>query len=414
MEQQELHPEPGDLYVHLGADGGIFAAPADALFESAWVTLEALRRRVAATPADSQIFLSHPQESIRSAGPARVVDEGPAHVTPAAPLPQTQRRAGTNALMAAAFVGAGELVRDLIERGSPVDERDDTGATALMLAAQAGENGSVETLHQAGADIEAADADGTTPLMFAAWSGNEVTVARLLELGADPARTRPTPLDPSRRPVDARGLALDGDHRSVVALLTAARTTDRRGERGGEDTGREPGAGEGDRWRPDPAPVVFTGPRMRWLYVVVGILALGLTVGPALTGTGRDVLIGSGAAVVLSALVVLVVTRTGAARLEFRGWTVTHRPVTGRTRTFDARDVAEIRRRVLKEGLVYRIRLRATDGSLGARFAVSVGLYRDDQAGHELLSRVAASPSVEADPATREDIAVWRRHSSES
>lgn len=395
-------PHPGDLYVHLAADGGIFVAPGDDLRKNSWVTLNDLRTRVAAVQTGSRILLSQPPDAPLTEAPARLIWSGQARVVAAGPLAQTQREEGITALMSAAYVGARGLVDDLIDRGAKVDERDDKGRTALMLAAQAGETDVVELLHRAGADIEATDTEGTTPVMVAAWSGHASTVERLTALGADPKRSRPRPLDPSGPPVDARDLALAGGH------TDAARACG-----GGPEPppAEETDAGSLASWRPDPTPVTFSArPRSLWmLSVAFGGAVVALAVA---AGTAADVVIGVVFAAVFAGLMQLAVYLGGRIRLTFAGWSITVRPAIGPVRTFDAREVLRIRRWSNRAGISYRVRVRGADGRPGLRVGVPMSVFGQPRAYDELLARIATVPDVDADHRTEALLDAWRRRGS--
>jgi ankyrin repeat protein len=54
--------------------------------------------------------------------------------------PDAIRKGGATALMAAAYVGALELARDLIERGADLAVQDEEGFSALMYAANGGQD----------------------------------------------------------------------------------------------------------------------------------------------------------------------------------------------------------------------------------------------------------------------------------
>lgn len=88
-------------------------------------------------------------------------------------------------LLAAADSGSFDRVKELLDKGVPVDTRDEHQWTPLMLAALQGHDKIVSLLLEQGADIEAQDVNGTTPLMAAASSGWLSVVKRLMNAGAD-------------------------------------------------------------------------------------------------------------------------------------------------------------------------------------------------------------------------------------
>jgi hypothetical protein len=76
-----------------------------------------------------------------------------------------------------------DRVRSLLDRGSPVDVRDDEGRTPLMWAARQGHFDTAKLLIGCGADVNAKNNRGFVPLMSAA---SKPTIARLLlEAGAE-------------------------------------------------------------------------------------------------------------------------------------------------------------------------------------------------------------------------------------
>lgn len=68
--------------------------------------------------------------------------------------------------MASAYVGAAELVDDVLRRGAELEARDASGYSALMYAINGGHEAIVRALLDAGADVDARDREGSTPLMF--------------------------------------------------------------------------------------------------------------------------------------------------------------------------------------------------------------------------------------------------------
>jgi ankyrin repeat protein len=94
---------------------------------------------------------------------------------------------GMTALIVAASVGAGEVVRMLLEKGAKVDGRDAEDKTPLMHAAGHVFPGSVATvklLLEKGADTNARDKAGNTPLSEAKQYGPPEVVGILQKAGA--------------------------------------------------------------------------------------------------------------------------------------------------------------------------------------------------------------------------------------
>jgi ankyrin repeat protein len=77
-------------------------------------------------------------------------------------------------------------VRELIRKGSDVNEANDLGVTALWLASQNGSLPIVRALLEAGANPNTALLSGETPVMVAARSGKAYVVELLLAKGANP------------------------------------------------------------------------------------------------------------------------------------------------------------------------------------------------------------------------------------
>lgn len=86
----------------------------------------------------------------------------------------------------AAAYGHPGIVRLLIEKGAPIDARDQGMATPLRLAAVANEHETARALLEAGADVGIPDDYGRTPLLICARETGDVEMSRLLlDHGAD-------------------------------------------------------------------------------------------------------------------------------------------------------------------------------------------------------------------------------------
>ena len=88
------------------------------------------------------------------------------------------------------WAGKGDLVRvrETLDRGARVDERNSMGATALMRAALFARPVTARELVARGADVNARDSRGETPLMWSCCgvgATNGTAVSELLRLGAD-------------------------------------------------------------------------------------------------------------------------------------------------------------------------------------------------------------------------------------
>ena len=93
----------------------------------------------------------------------------------------------TNAegLLSAADAGDVQALEDLLDRGSEIDQRNQSGNTALHLAIFRGHAGIVDILIQRGADVTVKDKGGFAPLDWAAANGLEPIAVKLLNAGAD-------------------------------------------------------------------------------------------------------------------------------------------------------------------------------------------------------------------------------------
>jgi hypothetical protein len=203
------------LYVHVADDGGLLVIDSET-GRSAWVTEVELTRRLGAlTEAGGSVLLSQERgsplaatviESIRACAP--IVPASERH-------PDAVREGGLTSLMSAAYVGATELVEDLLRRGADIGAQDADGFTALMYAANGGQDEIVRLLIDAGADVNQADREGSTALLFGAQHGLLGMVKRLLAAGAGPN---------ARRGADgltARDFAVGNGHERVAAVLAA-------------------------------------------------------------------------------------------------------------------------------------------------------------------------------------------------
>jgi ankyrin repeat protein len=93
---------------------------------------------------------------------------------------------GATALMHAAAVAPGAIVRQLLDAGADPNLADRAGATALMWATHDAER--VRLLLAAGANVNAMRSDGVTPLITAAIRGRADVMRLLIDAGADRRR----------------------------------------------------------------------------------------------------------------------------------------------------------------------------------------------------------------------------------
>ena len=153
---------------------------------------------------------------------------------------------GSTPLMIAVLHSDDQTVRELVTRGTRINERNDWGWTALLNATIKGNHPIVEYLLRNGASPHLADNDGRSPLMaavlnnhpqivktllaynadvnktnrdgwtalsFAAWKGDATSVKYLLEASALKQHQTVDGFTPLQ-------LARQGDHTEVISLLT--------------------------------------------------------------------------------------------------------------------------------------------------------------------------------------------------
>ena len=92
---------------------------------------------------------------------------------------------GHTPLMRAALDGNTESVKELINQGGDINQRDDNGRTALMFAVVNRHYETMKVLLEHGADVNARSDKGGTALMGAASAGELRMVQALLDKGAD-------------------------------------------------------------------------------------------------------------------------------------------------------------------------------------------------------------------------------------
>ena len=92
---------------------------------------------------------------------------------------------GHTPLMRAALKGNTERVKELINEGADINQRDENSRTALMFAVINGHYQTMKVLLEYGADVNARSNKGGTALMGAASAGDLRMVQALLDKGAD-------------------------------------------------------------------------------------------------------------------------------------------------------------------------------------------------------------------------------------
>src|SRR5437879_9906099 len=140
------------LYAHVADDGGVLVIDGES-GRSAWVPLSEFVRRLQVLQKTGGSLLLSQERGSPSAAP--VFEAIRRAGVPTTPSPQIHsdaiRAGGSTALMSAAYVGAEELARDLVDRGADLEARDEEGFTALMYAANAGQDRLARLLIEAGA-----------------------------------------------------------------------------------------------------------------------------------------------------------------------------------------------------------------------------------------------------------------------
>jgi CubicO group peptidase (beta-lactamase class C family) len=108
----------------------------------------------------------------------QTVNRGGSGIAEPAPLPEVT-------LHVATLQGNLEAVRQHIQAGSDLDEKDAYGSTPLIIATTFGKTDVAGALIEAGADLTIGNNEGSTPLHLAALFGRTEIVEALLDQGAD-------------------------------------------------------------------------------------------------------------------------------------------------------------------------------------------------------------------------------------
>ena len=133
---------------------------------------------------------------------------GQSHANPAQQLIDSKC-----ALISAVRTGNAETVVDLLDRGVPIDTKDDEGNSLLYWAAKGGHVTTVRLLIRRGCDVDSVDGSGLTPLHWAAALGQTKAVQEIIRNSANKsvvARVFGTPLHQA---------ALSGHVETVEAML---------------------------------------------------------------------------------------------------------------------------------------------------------------------------------------------------
>lgn len=204
------------LYIHLADDGGILVIESET-GRSMWIGLAELERRLNVLRASSGSVLLSGETSSRLADVAlaSIRCAGVPIVCTSQIHPDAARGGGATTLMSMAYLGAAELVRDLVQRGAELEAVDEDGFTALMYAANAGQDQVVELLIRAGADVNRRDREGSTALMLAAQHGFLSIVKKLLVARAATGSRRADGLT-------AHDFAARNGHQRVASVITSA------------------------------------------------------------------------------------------------------------------------------------------------------------------------------------------------
>lgn len=124
---------------------------------------------------------------------------------------------GETILMHAAGTGNIPLLKEILEYTPDLEARSkNKGDTSIMWAAESGKTKAVLLLHKAGAKINARNDGKMTALMLAAWEGHSNTVTQILKLGANPK------LKDSFGRTALDYAELEG-HRKVIKILSSSK-----------------------------------------------------------------------------------------------------------------------------------------------------------------------------------------------
>lgn len=104
-------------------------------------------------------------------------------------IPRLAEYNAKNSIWAAAKLGDTEAIAAAIERGDPVNGRDEMQATALHWAAAYNHSEAIEALLNGGAKINAGDGKDSTPLQWAVMMGGTDAVRILMQKKASARRT---------------------------------------------------------------------------------------------------------------------------------------------------------------------------------------------------------------------------------
>jgi tetratricopeptide (TPR) repeat protein len=157
-------------------------------------------------------------------------------VTIGVPLSNTQVEAASrwSPLMEAAFRGDLAELKQLLNAGAGVNDKDDDRSTPIMVAASQGHTAIVHELLAKGAEINIQNKYGWTPLMLATSAKHTEIIKLLLSKGADPKIKR---LDGSSALTIAERVGLT----SLFSFLAEKKEPDRQVERA-QKSGTEPRA----------------------------------------------------------------------------------------------------------------------------------------------------------------------------
>jgi hypothetical protein len=101
-------------------------------------------------------------------------------------------------------------------------------------------------------------------------------------------------------------------------------------------------------------------------------------------------------------------------RLTYDGWLVTFKPVLGRSRTFDPREITWIRFGTRRGVSSYSFRIG--DGGVLSTQGLPMSMFEDPQAEKEFLVRLASvdPAQLDADEGTRTALETWRDYLSKT
>lgn len=114
-----------------------------------------------------------------------------------------------------AEAGNSKKIKELIDQGADIHQKDHDGWTAFMHAISKNNFNSAKVFLDHGANVDETDRYGTTPLIYVAEYGNTEVIKSLLDYGANPDHK-------NCHGLTAMKMAMDKKHDETYSLLKAA------------------------------------------------------------------------------------------------------------------------------------------------------------------------------------------------